>query len=126
MRASPYGGCPIYEGEPGSYSAPMLAITQLLYPRLRSFPPEEQSQVLQRARALPFDVVELVGFAIGLVLVTMVVSYSIGELSALRRLLAILLNFVIALPLLALFAGPFWVRRTRRGLEQEWAKRSPT
>jgi hypothetical protein len=102
----------------------MSAFASLLFPRLKSFPPEEQVAALRAARETPFDVVELIGIAIGLVLVTFLTRYSVGELGVTRRVLAILLNFLFAIPLLALFVGPFWVRRVRRGLDKRLAQHS--
>lgn len=102
----------------------MQALEVLLYPRLRSFPAECRAGVLRKAREVPFDVIELVGMAVGLILVTAITRYESEYWDALERVVAALLNFAIALPLLVVFVGPFLIRRVRRGLEQEIARRS--
>lgn len=101
----------------------MTWIGALLYPQLRSFPEDDRQRALRAAKSTPFDVIELLGIALGLVLVTALTRYQAGELNALLRLTAILLNFAVAVPLLVLCVGPFLVRRVRRGLECELAKR---
>jgi hypothetical protein len=102
----------------------MVNLESLLYPQLQSFPADERARVLKSARLMPFDVVELVGIAVGLMLVTAVTRGLLAEVAVMSRVLSLLLNFLIAIPLLALLVGPFWIRRNRRGLEQEWAKRT--
>jgi hypothetical protein len=96
----------------------------LLYPQLRRFPAQERAQALRKAREATFDVVELVGIALGLVLVTALTRYQAEAYDALERVAAVLVNFVIAIPLLLVFVVPFLVRRVRRGLDQEVARRS--
>jgi hypothetical protein len=96
---------------------------QFLYPELRLFAPEERVSALEAARATPFDALELFGMAAGVVLVTALTRYAGTELDAMQRFAAGTLNFLIALPLLALAVGPFLVRRVRRGLRNALAKR---
>ena len=101
------------------------ALEAILYPQLRSFPAGERTSALREARKTPFDVIELVGMAVGLILVTAITRYQSEEWwGAMERTGAALLNFAVAIPLLVVFVGPFLVRRVRRGLDQELAKRS--
>ena len=95
-----------------------------LYPRLREFAPGEREAVLREARRGAFDVVELVGIALGLVLATAITRYSAHHLAPIERLAALVVNFAVALPLLAAFVGPFLVRRVRRGVERQLEART--
>jgi hypothetical protein len=103
----------------------MDALNSLLYPRLDSFPADERANALRHARETSFDVIELIGIAAGLVLVTAITRYQLDTSSAAEGFLRAIGNFVVALPLLAIFVGPFLVRRVRRGLDRELAKRGP-
>jgi hypothetical protein len=103
----------------------MDALESLLYPQLNAFPPDERAGALKGARETSFDVVELIGIAAGLVLVTAITRYLLEIPSAAAGLLAALGNFAVALPLLIVFVGPFLVRRVRRGLDRELARRRP-
>jgi hypothetical protein len=89
---------------------------EILYPELRLLVPEERAGALRAARATPFDMVELFGMAAALVGVTALTRYAGIDMDANRRFSAALLNFIVALPLLAVTIGPFLIRRTRRGL----------
>jgi hypothetical protein len=95
-----------------------------LYPRLRAFPDAERPEVLRKAKGTAFDVVELVGLALSLVLVTALTRYGAGELTAVERLAAVVVNFAVALVLLGMLAGPFLVRRIRRGIDRQLQSRS--
>lgn len=89
----------------------------LLYPDLKRIPDHEWPLALNRARALPLDMVELIGILAGVVLVTWMLR---DLMPAADMVAATTLNgmrFFLAIPLLVLFAGPFMLRRTRRGLE---------
>lgn len=103
----------------------MSRLRELLYPQLTTFPEGEREAVLRRARAQPFDVIELVGIALGLVLATAATRYNIDEGEAAERVVAIALNLFIAIPLLAVLVGPFLVRRVRRALDEEISHRGP-
>ena len=103
----------------------MHPLEAILYPRLRDFPAEERAAALRAARRTPFDVIELVGIAIGLILVTAITRYQIGSWSVIERAWAAIVNFLVAIPLLVAFVGPFLVRRVRRGLDEELSKRRP-
>jgi hypothetical protein len=92
------------------------------HPELRSLPESERLVVLERGRETPFDIVELIGMAAGLALVTAITSYSADGLSVSMRVATGIANMVIALPLLAVTLGPFLWRRTRRGVRAELDK----
>jgi len=96
---------------------------RILYPQLRSFPERERAGALRRARSQPFDVVELVGIALGLVLATALTRYHLDGDDAAGRLAAFAVNVALAVPALAVLVGPFLVRRVRRGLDDEIARR---
>ena len=89
-----------------------------LLPELRQFPAAEQDGALSAARHTALDFVELLGMAAGLVTVTAITRYALADASLSTRFGATLLNFVVALPLLALALGPFHIRRLRRGLRE--------
>src|SRR5690348_7009432 len=94
-----------------------------LYPQLRVLPPDERADALHKAQAGAFDIVELVGIATGLIVATAATRAGFETLDSFERVVAILLGFVIALPLLCLLVGPFLVRRTRRNLDHLLAQR---
>ena len=87
-------------------------------PELRHFSATERAPALEAARNTVLDVVELIGMAVGLVVVTMLTRYAVPDSGLATRFGAALANFAIALPLIALFLGPFHLRRLRRGLRE--------
>lgn len=95
----------------------------VLLPELRRFPSAERVQALKAARATAYDILELLGMAAGLVLVTALTRYSFAEPSMSMRFGAALLNFAVSLPLLALILGPFHLRCLRRGLREQRRRR---
>lgn len=101
----------------------MKQIEEILYPQLRSFPVIDRKRALRRARETPFDVIELLGMAAGLVLVTALTRYGVSELEIGERFALAIINFLVAVPLLAIALGPFIVRRVRRGLRAQLEKR---
>ena len=100
-----------------------MPLREILYPQLRGFDPAERAEALRRAREAPFDVVELVGTAFGLVVAASLTAHGGGDTPPLERALAALANFLLALPILAVLVGPFLVRHVRRGLEGELRRR---
>jgi hypothetical protein len=89
-----------------------------LYPELKRIDPKDRIRALQKAKEVPFDAIELIGIGIALVLVVGVTRYSVAEMGLIARVGAALANFIVAIPLLMIFAGPFYVRRVRRGLRE--------
>lgn len=94
----------------------MNRLWPVLLPELRHIPATEQDLALKQAQDTPLDILELLGMAAGLVLVTALTRYGLAELSMSTRFAAAVLNALVALPLLALALGPFHLRRLRRGL----------
>ena len=68
--------------------------------------------------------VECVGIAIALVVVVSLTRYSTVGFSAAERFWAAVINFIVAIPMLVVFAGPFYLRRVRRGLREYIRKRA--
>ncbi len=96
----------------------MPFISDFLYPELRGVAPAERVRRLKLARQVPLDALELFGLAAGLVAVTALTRCASEALDAGGRLLSVVANSMIALPLLTLFLGPFHIRRMRRGLRE--------
>lgn len=97
----------------------MRRLWLMLLPELGRFPSGDQAQALQKARETNFDVLELLGVAFGLVLVTTATQYALPDQSLPSRFAAALLNFIVAVPLIALAVAPFHIRRLRRGLRMQ-------
>lgn len=97
----------------------MNNLRSLLYPELEGFAPHERAGALERARRQPLDWVELAGLGFGVVAAALFTRYGTDGLEVLERLAAATANFVVAVPLLALAAGPFLWRRTRRALREQ-------
>lgn len=94
--------------------------TLLLYPELLHVEPARRAGVLASAGEGRFDLVELAGMALALVLAVVATRYAIPE-GIQHRFAAAVVNFAVALPLLAVLVGPFHVRRVRRGLRGQLA-----
>lgn len=71
---------------------------------------------LDRARSEPLEVIEIAGILAGLFVATTFTRYGLKDTFVIDRIASVALNFAAALPLLVVLAGPFLVRRTRRGL----------
>lgn len=97
---------------------PMNRVWLLLLPGLRELRESEREQALRAAREARFDALELVGMACALVAVTALTRYAVPPGSLSLRFGSALLNFLVAVPLLALAMAPFQWRRLRRGLRQ--------
>lgn len=94
----------------------MLAI---LYPALAALPPRDREAALRRARAVDFDFLEWTGILGGMGLVAWLLQFDLPLSGASAPLAVLLLQFPLALVLLAAIVGPLYLRRTRRGLERE-------
>jgi len=88
----------------------------LLYPELRQIDKSFRADALRQARQGSFDAIELVGLAVALLVVVSLTRYSALGFGMAERFGAMVANFIVAIPLLLVFAGPFYVRRVRRGL----------
>ncbi len=94
----------------------------MAYPELRKFPPDDRANALRMAAEARFDTIEIVGLITGLAATVLITRYSGTGMGLADRFGAAVANFVIAIPLLLMLAGPFYVRRTRRGLRKQLAK----
>ena len=101
----------------------MNRLWPVLLPELRRFPAVEQDGALKAARETALDLAELIGMAAGLLVVTALTKYALPDAAPSTRFGVALLDFVVAIPLLAVCLGPFHVRRLRRGLREQLQRR---
>ena len=94
-----------------------------LYPRLRELPPEAWESSLRKARDTEFSKVEWSGVIVGVAFVAWLLGIDPSVFAAVPPFAVYLLQFVFALPLLVVVVGPLYLRRTRRGLDRELARR---
>ena len=85
-------------------------------PRIEELKPGEWAVALKYARDTNFDLIERVGVLAGIAFTTYLLRFdaSSDDLSLPGRFFV---QFVFAVPLLTLFAGPFYLRCLRRGLD---------
>ena len=93
------------------------------YPALRQLPRIEWDGALAQARDTGFDTIELIGVVAGVAFATYLLRFDADQAATLTLPARYLIQFVVAAPLLALVVGPFYLRRTRRGLDQEIERR---
>jgi len=98
-----------------------MRIAELVCPELRAIPAGDRERALHDASGVPFDIAELVGVALGLVLVAWLTRHGAHALGPYDRMLALAANALIALPLVTLVLAPVLVRRLRRGLRERLA-----
>jgi hypothetical protein len=98
-------------------------LENLAYPELRPYGRAERDRLLEKAGETQLDLIEWLGMLAGLVITASVTRYAIPQMDVSDRLAFALVNFVIAVPLLAITVGPFLVRRKRRGLHAELGRR---
>lgn len=89
------------------------------YPALRRLPPAEWDEALKQARETNFDTIEWTGLLAGIAFVTYLLRFDADQAAALSLPVRYFIQFLVAVPLLGLVVGPFYLRRTRRGLDQE-------
>ena len=89
------------------------------YPALRQLPRAEWDEALKQARETNFDMSEWIGVLAGIAFVTYLLRFDADQAAALSLPVRYFIQFLAAVPLLALVVGPFYLRRTRRGLDQE-------
>lgn len=92
--------------------------TEFLYPELLEAPRQDRPKLLAKARDGDYDTIELLGLAFAITATVFLTRYSVADLSWMNRVTAVLTNFLVAIPLLLLTAGPFAVRRTKRHLRR--------
>ena len=95
-----------------------------LFPRLRAWPVRDWPGVLAKARAIESDAVERYGVIASLLLVTWLLRPPPGLEVSLPLLL--LAQITLAIPGLVALAGPFYLRRIRRGLQAVYRKDHPS
>lgn len=91
-------------------------IEQRLYPELECIAPHHRQRAMERARAESFDTLEFIGILAAVVATTYLTRYGFVAPTPADRFWAAIMNFLVAIPQLVLIAGPFYVRRNRRGL----------
>ena len=94
-----------------------------VYPELAKFALRERAEALHKVRHVSLDTFETIGITVALIVVVAVTKYSVADLGLTERTAMTLANFVIAIPLLVIFAGPSYVRRVRRGLRGQLKER---
>lgn len=93
----------------------MDAIRLWLYPELNQIPEAERRHALAQAGNTPFDGIELGGMAIGLLMAAAITRIFLPETLA-QYIADTIASFAASLAILLVFVGPFYIRRTRRGL----------
>ena len=97
---------------------------EIIFPELRNFETAQRERTLREAREEEFDTLEQAGILAAVVIASMIVGgLDLPAFAAGNRFVSTLFSFVIAVPLIALTAGVFFVRRTRRGLRKRLEKR---
>lgn len=86
-----------------------------VFPQLRLWPVGEWPDLLARMNGQPFDRIERLGMIAGVVLVTWLLQPA-ARIEAAPGMV-FLSQLLFSLPLLLLVAGPFFLRRMRRGLD---------
>jgi hypothetical protein len=89
-----------------------------IFPRLGELPPVQREDALKKARDTPFDLMESVGIGGAAALVAGILQAVPLEPNG-DFLKAYLGQLLFALPLLVVTAGPFFLRRARRGLDSQ-------
>ncbi|MBI5276913.1 MAG: hypothetical protein HY854_10670 [Burkholderiales bacterium] len=87
-----------------------------LLPELKNVPPAERRNALRVARDCELDVLELLGVAFAFVLAALLARLLFGDVRWESRVLAFLMNFALAAPVILVAFLPFHLRRLRRGL----------
>lgn len=95
----------------------------VLYPRLRERPPADWRALLRRAREEPLEGWETGAVLGGVLFATWLLRAEARILAEHSLVVVAIVQFALALPVLALTVGPVHVRRTRRGLALVLAER---
>ena len=85
-------------------------------PHLVQLPPAEWDEAVRQARETHFDALERIGVLAAVALTTYLLRFDANE-SEISLPIRFVAQFVAAIPLLILLAGPFYLRCWRRGLE---------
>lgn len=93
-----------------------------VYPRLREIPVAEHDESLHAARRTALDMLERIGVLAALA-GTAALLHAVGANGS-SLPANFVVQFALALPVLCVLAGPFLLRRTRRGLDIALSQRS--
>ena len=96
------------------------------YPALGQLPHSKWDEALKRARDTDFDTIEWIGLLAGVAFVTYMLRFEADHAAALSLPARYFVQFLVAVPLLVLVVGPFYLRRTRRDLEEQVKHRRGT
>jgi cation transport ATPase len=96
-----------------------------LYPELKKFELSDRDLALRKAKDAKMDGFELMGLTLAVALTVALTKYSNAGLALIERIGAALANLLIAIPILMVLAGPFYVRRIRRALRAQLKGASP-
>ena len=92
-------------------------------PCIAELSPCDLDDALKRARDCDFETIERIGLLACVALTAYLLRFDAEQFAALSLVARYCIQFIAAVPLLILFAGPFYLRRTRRGLEREIERR---
>lgn len=90
-----------------------------VYPALRTLPLAEWDEIVRRARDAEFDVIERIAILVGTCFVAYLLRFETDPPVPLSLPARYLVQFLAAVPLIVLIAGPAYLRRTRRGIDRE-------
>lgn len=93
-----------------------MRIENLLYPELRPYGRRDRDRLLKAAGNTPHDLTEWAGILAAVAFASVLTSYGTVDLNMAQGFVVGVINYFVAAVLLALTAGPFLVRRTRRGV----------
>jgi hypothetical protein len=91
----------------------------LAYPALQRLPSAQWEAALARARATEFDLVERIGMLLVMAVVAYLLRFEAQQTVELALPIRYLAQFSAAALLIVPAAAPFFLRRTRRGLDHE-------
>lgn len=92
-------------------------------PRIKSLNPGEWNDALKRARDTNFDWVEQAWVFASLALTTYLLRFDVEHAATLSLPVQYLIQFLAAVPILTLLAGPVYLRCMRRGLDRVLERR---
>ena len=106
------------------WPAAVARLELALYPELEKLAPRDRPLARTTAAREPFDLIEWCGLLLAIAVATIWTRYAGSGLDVVQRVAALALNAAVAVPILGLLAGPFLIRRTRRGLARIIRERS--
>lgn len=92
-------------------------------PSIEKLHPKDWDEALNKARATDFDMIEKICIFGSLALVTWLLRDDAEAAQTISLPIQYLAQFLAAVPLLTLLAGPFYLRCLRRGLDYEIERR---